>query len=108
MKKNEFNRDLTNVEIEGTQIMFNKFMQEHLDLPTLPKFGFFYCDQSICSEDSANGKPIIFEGKKVKYLTCLSNGLTYVICEGKNEKEFIFEFNCYNGEFYDVTKAFNK
>ena len=108
MKATEFNRDLTNIEIEGTIIMFNKFMQDYLGLDKIPNFGFFYCDRSICSEDDANGKPLMFEGKKISYLHCLPNGLTYMILEGKKENRYIVEFNCYSGSFLDVTKAFFK
>ena len=89
-----------NVEIEGVKKLFNDFMQLHDDMEEVPKYGFFYCDNSINSEDSANGKPIIFEGLKVDYIDMGANGLTYVICEDDKENKFCFEFNAYSGDFY--------
>ena len=105
MKTNELKSKLNNVEIEGLISMFNQFMDiyedRHESHPA--KYGFFYCSDSVCSEDEANGHPIEFEGLPVHYLGMLENGLTYIICQDSEEKEHIFEFNCYSGDFYNVT-----
>ena len=93
---------LNNVEIEGLIIMFNKFMETYQGLDELPKYGFFYSSDTLNSEDSANGYPIEFEGLRVQYLSMGINGLTYINCDNEQEQETVFEFNCYNDEFYKI------
>jgi hypothetical protein len=96
---------LNNVEIEGLIKMFNDFMNEYegRDENNPAQYDFFYCSSCLCSTDSANGKPIYFEGYKVDYLELAHNGLTYIVCEDENENRFTFEFNKYSGDFYLVS-----
>jgi len=95
---------LNNVEIHGLIAMFNSFYGDYLEGKGIePKgpYGFFYCNDYLCSEDDANGTPIKFEGYKISYLAKRTDGdLTYMILEDKKEKEFVCEFNMYNGQWY--------
>lgn len=89
------------IEIEGLIKMFNDFIGLHYnDSDKSTNFEFFYCDESICSTDCANGKPVYFEGLGVHYIDMTTNNLTYIICQDEKEKEYIFEFNKYTGDFY--------
>lgn len=102
---------LNNIEIEGLTAMFNEFYNDYCEQRGVQggKFGFYYCNDYLQSEDDTNGTPILFEGMKVSYLGKHNGGdLTYVILEDKNSNERLCEFNKYNGEWHLFNKEWSK
>ena len=93
-----FKTNLSSVEIEGLEAMFNEFYSEYIGIENNHDFKFFWCSETLNSEDDANGYPLDFEGYEISHLAMLENGLTYIVCY-ENDKEIVFEFNCYNDNF---------
>ncbi len=99
--KIQFKSKLNNVEIEGLEKMFSDFYNDYLGIDEMPQnYGFFMSNDTLCSEDMANGYPLEFEGFKVNHLEMGINGLTYIVCINDEDQYIIFEFNKYNTEFY--------
>jgi len=100
-----FQKDLNAVEIEGLITMFNEFYKDYMEQVNGEQYdeihGFFWCDNCLQSEDSANGTPIAFEGYNIERLAKRDGGdLTYMILQDKKGKYFTCEFNKYNGQWY--------
>jgi hypothetical protein len=106
MKTDLLQTKLNSVEIHGLEFMFNQFYRDYLgyeesSYDQYEPCNFFYCDDSLNSEDVANGTPLEFEGYKIMELAKRDGGdLTYMILEDENEERFLCEFNMYNGQWY--------
>ena len=94
-------QELNSIEMAGLQALFSEFYSDYQNFEKPVKYGFFYCDGYLQSEDDANGEPLFFEGLKVSHLAKRKNGdLTYMILEDEDETQFLCEFNHNNGEWY--------
>ena len=107
MDKKLIQNSLNNVEIAGLKALFNEFYTDYLIQQgqliegEKANYGFFYCENSLYSEDVANGTPIYFEGYQISSLAKRENGdLTYMVLEDNKENEFLCEFNPNNGQWY--------
>jgi hypothetical protein len=98
-------KKLSSIEIEGLIAMFNEFYSDYMESvdgePYTDRHGFFWCDGHLQSEDRANGIPFPFQGYNIEGLAKRDGvDLTYMVLQDKNGKEFICEFNKYNGQWY--------
>ncbi len=94
---------LNEVEILGLEKAFNLFYSE-LTEGCSKEIEFFYCSDTLCSTDAANGTHLTFDGLKLQYLTLGLNGKKYFVCEDANENEFYFTFEI-DGRFTQIAET---
>ena len=91
--------ELSNIEIFGIEVFFNKFFQNYLSLNEPTEIGFFYAGGLLNSEDMAQGTPMYLEGKPISHLTMNEAGCVFVVCE-VNECNFVYYNITTNGGCY--------
>ena len=87
--------NLSNVEIEGSIVLFNKALNEYNGMTDL-KVEFFYSGDLINSEDDANGHPLEIDGHNLSHLKLLENHVLLAICYDEDDNEIVFRVD-YNG-----------